>query len=119
MLSSKCSFISNQIIKPKYVINASQSCRKTENKIQSLQQQSKILTIRRNYAKSVCVFKTNDEVLQKKNNLANGPGLEFFVANSTQKQLRVKDRIKIRKSSNEDHPYLNEHDLRGDGKQGI
>ena len=53
-----------------------------------------------------------------KDKFNEGPGLEFFIANSDKRKIGVKERHKLRKTSSEDHPYLNEETLRGDGKLG-
>ena len=50
--------------------------------------------------------------------LNEGPDLEYFIANSSKRKPGIKDRIKARKTSNDDHPYLSEESLRGDGKLG-
>ena len=55
---------------------------------------------------------------RNKDKLNKGPGLEFFIANSDKPKIGVKERHKIRKTSSEDHPYLTEETLRGDGQQG-
>ena len=85
--------------------------------IKYLIQQGKLFNFQRNYSKSACLYKTN-EILEKRSKISDGPGLEYFVANHNTKQQTVKDRIKTRKTPNDEHPYLSEHDLRGDGKQG-
>ena len=60
---------------------------------------------------------TNSKISYK-DKLNTGPGLEFFIANSDKPKLGVKERHKIRKTSSDDHPYLTEETLRGDGQQG-
>ena len=117
MLSSKCSLLSTQIIKTNYAAKASQLYKKKENIIEPLIRQGKLFNFQRNYNKSACIYKTN-EILEKRNKISDGPGLEYFVANPNPKQQRIKDRIRTRKTPNDEHPYLSEHDLRGDGKQG-
>ena len=117
MFSSRCSLLSNHIIKTNYAAKASQLYKKKENIIESLIQQGKLLNFQRNYSKSACLYK-NNEILEKRNKISDGPGLEYFVANPSPKQQRVKDRIRTRKTPNDEHPYLSEHDLRGDGKLG-
>ena len=117
MLSSKCSLLSKHIITINYAAKASQLYKKKENIIEYLIQQGKLFNFQRNYNKSACIYKTN-EILEKRNKISDGPGLEYFVANPSPKQQTVKDRIKTRKTPNDEHPYLSEHDLRGDGKQG-
>ena len=54
----------------------------------------------------------------KSTKIVEGPGLEYFIANSGHKKLGIKERLKSRKTSNDDHPYLTESSLRGDGKHG-
>ena len=54
----------------------------------------------------------------KSTKIVEGPGLEYFIANSGHKKLGIKERLKARKTSNDDHPYLTESSLRGDGKHG-
>ena len=117
MLSSKCSLLSNHIIKTNYAAKASQLYKKKENIIESLIQQRKLFNFQRNYSKSASLYEIN-EILEKQNKISDGPGLEYFIANPNPKQQRIKDRIRTRKTPNDEHPYLSEHDLRGDGKQG-
>ena len=50
--------------------------------------------------------------------LSEGPGLEYFIANSSNTKNGVKERLRKRKTSNEDHPYLTDEMLRGDGLSG-
>ena len=90
-----------------------------ENIISTLLRQRKTNTAERNYWKSAFLFKCNDELLENKSNLSDGPGLEFFIANPNKKKLGINERLKKRKTPSEDHPYLKEHDLRGDGQKGI
>ena len=59
-----------------------------------------------------------NEVSDKFNKLKEGPELEYFIANSSRPQNSVKERLKRRKTSEEDHPYLTKEMLRGDGRAG-
>ena len=61
--------------------------------------------------------KANSES-SKSTKIVEGPGLEYFIANSGHKKLGIKERLKARKTSDDDHPYLTESSLRGDGKHG-
>ena len=61
---------------------------------------------------------STQKTIKKIDKFNEGPGLEFFIANSDKRKLGVKERHKIRKTSSEDHPYLGEETLRGDGKLG-
>ena len=61
---------------------------------------------------------TTSKLLGKRSKIHEGPELEFFLANSGQSKISAKERLRIRKTSSEDHPYLTEESLRGDGKLG-
>ena len=118
MFSSKCSHLTCQIIKTKYGVKPSPLYPKKRYTLASLLLESGKHPFARKFGGSASLFRSSDELLKEKNKLPFGPGLEYFVANSITKQTGVKERLKSRKTSREDHPYLSEHDLRGDGKQG-
>ena len=59
-----------------------------------------------------------NKVSYKFTKLKEGPELEYFIANSSRPQNSVKERLKRRKTSDEDHPYLTKEMLRGDGLAG-
>ena len=118
MFSSKCSHLTSRIIKTNYDIKTRGLYPRKEDIFASLLLQSSKHSLTRKFGGSVSILRSSDGLLEKKNKLPDGPGLEYFVSNSVTKQTGVKERLKNRKTSNEDHPYLSEHDLRGDGKQG-
>ena len=119
MLSSKFSSLSRQIIIRNNNNNANQLYQTKENIISTLLRQRNANPEERNYWRSAYLFRCHDELLEKKSNISDGPGLEFFIANPNKKKLGINERLKKRKTPSEDHPYLKEHDLRGDGQKGI
>ena len=56
--------------------------------------------------------------IRRHDRLKEGPGLGAFIANSNA-NIGVKERLRKRKTPAEDHPYLTQEMLRGDGLTGM
>ena len=117
MWCSQCSSIVNRALKIISKSNAIPIIQKQQHWTRNiLQLQRKVCSTQIRSVSSQHVEANSES--SKSTKIVEGPGLEYFIANSGHKKLGIKERLKARKTSNDDHPYLTESSLRGDGKHG-
>ena len=118
MWSSKSILFVNGLLKGKASHKLLSVYYRREFTIQSCLQLHKTDILAQNHLEPSGKTASTKKTAKQESHLNEGPDLEYFIANSANRKLGIKERLKARKTSSEDHPYLTEESLRGDGKLG-